>query len=127
MSVALICSPLSMEEDLSTTTIWREGVERHTALTADEAIRRAGEMQVNIVLIDRDMTGADRVVAALRRDVRTRRTSIVIIARGELDPIEVELLEAGANAILRLPAGPEWEERLERLIQVPVRRELRAP
>jgi hypothetical protein len=53
--------------------------------------------------------------------------SIVVIARGELDPIEVELLEAGANAILRLPVTPDWDERLERLMEVPVRRETRLP
>ena len=49
----------------------------------------------------------------------------MVAARGDFDPSEVELLEAGANAILRLPAGPEWDERLPRLMDVPVRREAR--
>jgi hypothetical protein len=39
----------------------------------------------------------------------------------------VELLEAGANAILRLPPGPDWDDRIIRLIDVPVRREARLP
>ena len=31
----------------------------------------------------------------------------------------------GENAILRLPVTPEWDERLERLMLVPIRREAR--
>jgi len=57
----------------------------------------------------------------------TRALSLVVIARGDLDPAEIELLECGANAILRLPAGPEWNDRLERLMDVPVRKEARFP
>ena len=38
---------------------------------------------------------------------------------------ELELLEAGANAILRLPASPEWDRRLARLAQVSLRRKAR--
>ena len=64
-------------------------------------------------------------MAALRADAVTRRASIVVLARGDHDPLEVELLEAGANAILRLPPGPEWEPRLRELLAVPVRRQAR--
>jgi hypothetical protein len=49
------------------------------------------------------------------------------MARGDFDASEVELLECGANAILRLPAGPDWNERLQRLMDVPVRKEARFP
>ena len=35
--------------------------------------------------------------------------------------------ESEANAILRLPAGPEWNGRLERLMAVPVRKDARFP
>jgi c-di-GMP-binding flagellar brake protein YcgR len=38
---------------------------------------------------------------------------------------DVSLLELGANAVLRLPAGPDWDERLERLIRVPARKPVR--
>jgi hypothetical protein len=47
------------------------------------------------------------------------------VVRGQFASIEVDLLEAGANAILRFPANPEWDERFTRLLQVPVRRETR--
>jgi CheY-like chemotaxis protein len=95
--------------------------------TADEAIKKAVEVRPQIVLVDRDMPGADRLVATVRKDPQTRRSSIVVIARGDMDPVEVDLLEHGANAILRLPVGPEWDERLTRLIEVPLRQELRVP
>jgi DNA-binding response OmpR family regulator len=127
MPIALICSPSTLEAELSETAVWREGLTRHVVRTADEALKKAAAVQADIVLVDRDMAGADRIVSAVRRDPLTRRSSIVIIARGDMDHIEVELLEAGANAILRLPVSPDWDERLTRLIEVPVRREMRVP
>jgi CheY-like chemotaxis protein len=79
----------------------------------------------DIVIVDRELPRSGRLVAALREDPSTRGLSIVVAARGDFDPSEVELLEAGANAILRLPAGPEWDERLPRLMDVPMRKEAR--
>jgi CheY-like chemotaxis protein len=127
MPVVLICSPSSLDDELGGTVLSRGDVVRHSASQADDVLKRAVEVQADVVLLDRDMPGADRVVAALRRDPATRRVSVVVLARGELDPVEVELLEAGANAILRLPVSPDWDERLDRLMQVPHRREVRLP
>src|SRR6188508_3197554 len=101
MPTALICSPSPLEAELSETAVWRDELTRHVVRTADEALKKAVEVKPQIVLVDRDMPGADRIVAAVRRDPQTRRASIVVIARGDMDPIEVDLLEAGANAILR--------------------------
>jgi CheY-like chemotaxis protein len=125
--VALICSPSPLEAELAETAIFSESIERHVVRTAEEALKKAGEITPSLVVVDRDMEGADRIVRTLRRGDKTRRASLVVIARGELDSVEVELLEAGANAILRLPATADWDERLERLIEVPVRREVRVP
>jgi CheY-like chemotaxis protein len=127
MPTALICSPSALDAELSDTAIWRSGLTRHVVTTADEALEKARAIKPELVFVDRDMPGADRIVVTIRREASTRRSSIVVIARGDMDPIEVDLLEAGANAILRLPVNPEWDERLEKLIAVPVRRELRAP
>jgi CheY-like chemotaxis protein len=127
MAIALLCSPSPLEAELKETVVWRDDVSRHLARTADEALEKAAEVHPDIVIIDRDMTGADRIVIALRKSGATRRSSIVVIARGELDPIEVELLEAGANAVFRLPVSPDWDGRLERLLTVPVRKEARLP
>jgi hypothetical protein len=40
---------------------------------------------------------------------------------------ELGLISAGANAVLRLPPGPEWEARIARLLRVPARKETRVP
>jgi CheY-like chemotaxis protein len=127
MPIALICSPGPLEAELSETAIWRNELTRHVARTADEAVKKAVEVRPQVVLVDRDMPGADRIVATVRKDPQTRHSSIVVIARGDMDPIEVDLLEHGSNAILRLPVSADWDERLTRLIDVPVRHELRVP
>ena len=125
MPVVLICTQAELEPDLGHTLLWREGVERHVATRLEDARMMAVAARPDIVIVDRELPRSDKLVAALREDPSTRGLSIVVAARGDFDPAEVELLEAGANAILRLPAGPEWDERLPRLMDVPTRREAR--
>jgi hypothetical protein len=50
---------------------------------------------------------------------------VVALARGDFAAHELSLLEAGVNAVLRLPPGADWDDRLFRLIHVPARREVR--
>lgn len=125
MPVALICTQAELEPDLGHTLLWRAGMERHVATRLEDARMMAVAARPDIVIVDREMPRSEKLVAALREDPSTRGLSIVVAARGDFDPAEVELLEAGANAILRLPAGPEWDERLPRLMDVPVRRDAR--
>jgi CheY-like chemotaxis protein len=125
MPVALICTQAELEPDLGHTMLWRAGMERHIATRLEDARMMAVAARPDIVIVDRELPRSEKLVAALREDPSTRGLSIVVAARGDFDPAEVELLEAGANAILRLPAGPEWDERLPRLMDVPVRREAR--
>ncbi len=73
------------------------------------------------------MPGAAAIVAALRQDPITRPTAIVALGRSEFGFDHLDLLEAGANAILPLPPGHDWDDRLMRLIHVPVRRATRFP
>jgi CheY-like chemotaxis protein len=127
MTAALICSQEDLQPELGHTLLWRTGIERHVATRVEDARMMAVAAKPDIVVVDRDLPRADQLVAALREDPSTRRLSIAIVARGDLDPAEVELLEAGANAILRLPPGPDWDERLVRLLDVPARREARLP
>ncbi|PYQ11841.1 MAG: hypothetical protein DMF80_20750 [Acidobacteria bacterium] len=127
MAAALICSQEDLQPELGQTLLWRGGIERHVATRLEEARMMAVAAKPDIVVVDRDLPRADKLVAALRDDPSTRRLSIAIVARGDLDPSELELLEAGANAILRLPPGPDWDDRLVRLLDVPVRREARLP
>ena len=127
MTAVLICTHGDADKDLAGTLLWREGIERQVVAKMEEARMLAVAARPRLVVIDRDLPWAARIVAALREDASTRGLSIVVMARGDFDAAEVELLEAGANAILRLPAGPEWNERLERLMDVPVRKETRFP
>jgi CheY-like chemotaxis protein len=127
MAAALICSQEDLQPELGHTLLWRTGIERHIATRLEEARMMAVAAKPDIVVVDRDLPRADELIAGLREDPATRRLSIAIVARGDMDPAELELLEAGANAILRLPPGPDWDDRLVRLLDVPVRREARLP
>ena len=125
MPRALICSGGDLSSELAKTVLWRAGVERLTAFSFDQARMMAVAGRPDLILIDRDLPRAVDLVGALRQDESARRASIAIVARGDMQSVEIEQLEAGANAVMRLPAGPDWDERLVRLITVPVRREAR--
>jgi hypothetical protein len=127
MTAVLLCTHADVKDDLSGTLLWRDDVERKVVIKMDEALMYAVAAKPRLVVIDRDLPWAMRAVTALREDESTRTLSIVVMARGDFDASEVELLECGANAILRLPAGAEWNDRLQRLMDVPVRKEARFP
>ncbi|SRR6266571_3582347 len=127
MATALICSQEDLQPELGHTVLWRTGIERHLARRLEDARMMAVAAKPDIIVVDRDLPNADKLIASLREDPSTRHLSIAIVARGDLDPAEVALLEAGANAILRLPPGPDWDDRLVRLLDVPARREARLP
>lgn len=116
-----------LDRELRSTVLWRNNVERHLATTAEQVARLAAEGRADIVIIDSLLPGAAAVVAALRQDPFTRGLSIIGIGRADFGFAHLDVLEAGANAILALPPGPDWDDRLERLMHVPVRRVARFP
>jgi CheY-like chemotaxis protein len=122
---ALICSESSLDGDLVSTIVFRSNVERHHARSAEEAKPTARRLKPDIVLVDRDLPRAAELVRALREDPDTRRLSVVALARGEFASSELTLLEAGVNAVLRLPPTGDWDDRLVRLMHIPARREVR--
>lgn len=124
---ALICSEDDLRTELAETVLGRGGFLHHTASRMEEARTLALAARPSIVMVDRDLPRADQLVAALREDRSTRGLSIAVVARGDFDAAELGLLEAGANAILRLPAGPDWDARLNRLLAIPQRRQARFP
>jgi hypothetical protein len=125
MLSALLCTHSDLEKDLGSTMLWRQDVDRHVASRLDEAQMMALAARPSIVVVDRDLPWAGRLVAALREDTSTRRLSIVVVARGDFDPGEIELLESGANAILRVPVDRDGDLRLQRLVDVPARKDAR--
>ena len=91
-------------------------------------VRKAADAgRLDVVVVDTAMPGAAAIVAALRQDPITRPTAIVALGRSEFGFDHLDLLEAGANAILPLPPGHDWDDRLMRLIHVPVRKATRFP
>lgn len=127
MSSVLICAPDPLGDELHETILWRGGIERHVASRFEDALTIAVAVHPRLVVVDRDLPRAERLVGDLRNDPTTRDCSIVIVARGEFETGELRFLDAGANVVLRLPAGPEWDERLGQLMNVPARREARIP
>ena len=127
MAVLICTHAPTLDADLGGTLLFRQDVERRVFAKQDEARMFAVAARPQVVVVDRDLPWAGRFIAALREDPSTRGLSVVVMARGDFDSGEVDLLEAGANAILRLPAGPEWNERLERLMDVPARKAARFP
>jgi CheY-like chemotaxis protein len=123
----LICAPDPLTDELHRTAIWRDGNQRHLAASFQEGFTMAVAVRPALILIDRDLPRAGRLIENLRKDETTRNASIVVAARGEMLDSELHLLEAGANAVMRLPAGEEWDERLSHLMRVPARRAARVP
>jgi CheY-like chemotaxis protein len=127
MSIVLICLADPVADGLDWTLLWRDDVDRRFAATATEVRALIHTLHPALLAVDRDIVGAEELVRDIRADERTRALSIVVAARGDLRPSELSLLDAGVNAVLRLPAGPAWDERLARLLKVPRRRTIRVP
>ena len=105
--------------------LWRNNVDRRRAKSLEEAKAEAAVERPDVILIDGRMAEAAAFVVGLRHHPATRTVSIVAISSDDLGGSDLDLLEGGANAILHLPSNPEWDDRLYRLIHVPVRRSTR--
>ncbi len=122
---AAIAAPSDLSRELGDTVLFRSNVERTRVSGAEEVRRLADEGRLDVVVVDSALPGAVALVASLRQDPVTRATAIVALGRWELGFEQLGLLEAGANAILPLPPGHDWDDRLMRLVHVPVRRATR--
>lgn len=127
MAVVLICSTRPLERDLQDTVLFRSGIERQLVRSAAEVQTRLAAGSVALLCIHRQVPGIEALIKALRRSPTLKRVSILVFSEDDFDPSEVEVLEAGANAILRLPPGDDFDERVGRLIEVPSRRDVRLP
>jgi len=124
---AVVLAPKSLASDLGGTVLFRQNVERLEASGIDDVRGIADGGHVDVVVVDSALPGASALVAALRQDPTTRATAIVVLGRSEFGFDHLALLEAGANAILPLPPAQDWDDRLMRLIHVPVRKTTRFP
>ena len=127
MPAVVIYAPGLHPSAIRSTVLGSETLDRHVAASVEETLTAAGRVQPDLVLLDKDLPHAVEIVESLRSRPETRRSSIVARARGGVDAQEVRLLGSGVNAVLRYPAGPEWDEGLGRLMGIPHRRALKAP
>lgn len=124
---AVVLSAADLAPDLGGTVLFRRNVERVQASGFEDARRLADESRPDVVVVDSALPGAAGLVAGLRQDPLTRGTAIVVLGRSEFGFDHLELLEAGANTILPMPPGHDWDDRLMRLIHVPARKATRIP
>jgi len=128
MPSVLICSHhKDLMNDLAPTLLGRDGIDRFRASRLEDATLLAKTTRPALVLLDRDLPKVREFLETFREEPATRNGSIAILAYGDIEPLELELLELGANAILRLPPDFGWEERLSKLLKVPLRQESRLP
>jgi CheY-like chemotaxis protein len=124
---ALVVAASDLTSDLGGTVLFRHNVDRVPAAGLEEVRKLAGEGRADVVVVDSALPGAAAVVAGLRQDALTRSTAIVVLGRSDFGFDHIDFLEAGANAILPLPPGHDWDDRLMRLIHVPARKAVRLP
>ncbi|HXK11246.1 MAG TPA: PilZ domain-containing protein [Vicinamibacteria bacterium] len=124
---AVLVAASDLGPELRGTALYRQNVERLPASRREDVQRFADAGRLDLVVVDSALPGAAGLVAALRQDPATRGTAIVALGRSDFGFGHLDLLEAGANAILPLPADRDWDDRLLRLIHVPVRRTTRFP
>lgn len=123
----LLCSEFDLRGELARSVIGRQGIDVYRANRLEDARLLASTLGAQLILVDRDHPTAASFIRKVREDPTTRSRSLAVLARGDFQPDEIELLEAGANAILRLPPDDTWPERLSRLLNVPLRQEARVP
>jgi CheY-like chemotaxis protein len=120
MPSVLICAPDPLTDELRGTLVWRDDMTRQVARRFQEALIVAVAERPDLIVVDSSLTDADRLVADLRLDAATATTSIAVVATEQATA--EKFLDAGANAVLRLPAGPDWDEKLAPLLLIPGRR-----
>jgi len=120
----VVVSDRDLGAELGGTLLFRRNVERLCVDSADAVFGAAESGRASIVLLDGSYDRSPEIALQLRRDPLTR--SLSIVALGQTDR-SLDLLEAGVNAVLPLPPGADWDDRLERLVHVPSRKVIRFP
>jgi CheY-like chemotaxis protein len=123
----VIVSARDIQDQLRGTLLFRSNVARIRASSLDEVRRAAQAGKVDVVLVDAALPEAPALAAALRQEPLTRGLSIAGLGQSEFGLVLLELLESGVNAVLPLPPGADWDDRLMRLFHVPARKVARFP
>lgn len=127
MPLALICSPVALEEQLERTVLCRHDLERCIARTAADALLTMRTARPDLVVVDSDLPDVQALLAGLRADPTIARVPVALLAREGLGRGGAPLLDAGVNEVLTPPPGPHWDEPLLRIMPLRVRRNARYP
>jgi PilZ domain-containing protein len=125
----LIVAARDLTAQLGETVLWRSDVERVFSPSPKAALERVASLGVRLVVMDTETRdGALHFVEELRRASLTRKVSIAVLGRTLSLKDEDALRVAGANLVLSGRVEPKvWNGRLDELLSVPSRREVRVP
>jgi PilZ domain len=128
MPAALLCAPegVDLGAELQSTALSRGDFE-WIGCSQLAAAKAAFEKRVDLVVIDRELAWALPLVRWMRGSPETAAVPALVASRGGDPTRDRELAAAGAHAVLRLPAGREWDGCLSRLLPFAVRVGLRVP
>jgi DNA-binding response OmpR family regulator len=129
MPCVLIVSPADLTTELGKTILWRSDIERLFAPSGEAGVDLARSRTPGLVVLDGiDIPKTLSVVRELRGLTETRHMSVAVLARSASRAEEEDLRRAGANLVLAGAVNPVlWDDRLEELLDVPPRREIRIP
>src|SRR5512143_4115875 len=125
MAVALICSEAPLDAELDQTILWRRDFVRHQATSLAQAQALVQSEQPTVVVVERDLAWAERLITLLRRARPAESLTVIVLARGAVRAAEADLIDAGADGLLRLPPGPGWDTDFAELVGLPLRRQER--
>lgn len=125
----LIVAARDLTPQLGDTVLWRSDIERVFSPSPEAALETLPTLGARLVVMDTESpNGALRFVEDLRRDPLTRSVSIAVLGRTLTLMDEDALRVAGANLVLSGRVEPSvWDGRLDELLRVPRRREVRVP
>ena len=125
----MIVAGSDLEDQLGSTSIWREGVRRHQVQDVDLALDEIARLQPRLVILD--WPDSERL-AQLIIDLRTGQSclggGIAVLSRSMNIEEEEDLISVGASIVIPVPVNQAiWSKRLETLLNVPPRRSMRTP
>jgi CheY-like chemotaxis protein len=121
----ILCSTRDLRPELAATLIGRQGIEVYRVVKFADVRLVGSSLGVQVILVDSEFPDAAGFIRRLREEPATRERSVAVLSRGSMQEADLGLLEAGANAIFRLPPDAGWDERFSKLLMVPVRQHAR--
>jgi len=125
----VIVSGVDLSAELGDTVLWRAGIERVFCPSVSAALETIPSLSPSLTVVDASDAGAaSDLIRRLRLNPPTRLLSVAALSRSSSLEDEAMLRGAGANVVLSGHVDPFlWDGRLEDLLSVPRRRELRVP